>query len=86
MVLVKDHGVYIISEIGEQTPRDRKVVYTEGCHLDKDEAWWETAREEVGDDGFGETINLTQSMMNHTLSEGKPMYIMVSNEAFRIEC
>ncbi|HGP2366855.1 TPA: DUF3085 domain-containing protein [Salmonella enterica] len=87
-VLVKDHGVYIMSEIGELTPRGRgrKVAYARGCHPDKDEAWWDTARVEVGDDDFGETIDLTESMINRVLNEDKPLYITASAEAFKVEC
>ncbi|EIL7091998.1 DUF3085 domain-containing protein [Salmonella enterica] len=86
VVLVKDHGVYIMSEIGALTSRGRKVAYAKGCHPDKDEAWWETARAEVGGDDFGESIDLTESMINRILNEGKPLYITASNEAFKIEC
>ncbi|EFT1580812.1 DUF3085 domain-containing protein [Salmonella enterica] len=86
VVLVKDHGVYIMSEIGELTPRGRKVAYAKGCHPDKDEAWWETARAEVGGDDFGESIDLTESMFNRILNEGKTLYITASSEAFKIEC
>ncbi|EAR4116467.1 DUF3085 domain-containing protein, partial [Salmonella enterica] len=56
------------------------------CHPDKDETWWETARAEVGGDDFGESIDLTESMINRILNEGKPLYITASNEAFKIEC
>ncbi|END5215061.1 DUF3085 domain-containing protein, partial [Salmonella enterica] len=52
----------------------------------KDEAWWDTARAEVGGDDFGETINLTESMINRILNERKPLYITASNEEFKIEC
>ncbi|EAP0278477.1 hypothetical protein DMV52_22180 [Salmonella enterica] len=86
VVLVKDHGVYIMSEIGELTPRGRKVAYARGGHPDKDENWWETARAEMGGDDFGETIDLTESMINRILNEGKPLYITASAKAFKVEC
>ncbi|EAM8408546.1 DUF3085 domain-containing protein [Salmonella enterica] len=86
VMLVKDNGVYIMSETGVLTPRGRKVAYAKGCHPDKDETWWETARAEVGGDDFGESIDLTESMINRILNEGKPLYITASNEAFEIEC
>ncbi|ECZ0740623.1 DUF3085 domain-containing protein [Salmonella enterica] len=86
VVLVKGHGVYIMSEIGELTPRGRKVAYAKGCHPDKDEAWWETARAEVGGDDSGESIDLTESMINRILNEGKSLYITASNEVFNIGC
>lgn len=40
VVLVKDHGIYIMSETGEITPRGRKVAYAKGCHPEKDEAFF----------------------------------------------
>lgn len=86
VMLVKDNGVYIMSETGVLTPRGRKVAYAKGCHPDKDETWWETARAEVGGDDFGESIDLTESMINRILNEGKPLSITASNEAFKIEC
>ncbi|EBC2122739.1 DUF3085 domain-containing protein [Salmonella enterica] len=85
VVLVKDHGVYIMSEIGELTSRGRKVAYAKGCHPDKDEAWWETARAEVGGDDFCETIDLTDNMVDRILNEGKPLYITASHEAFNFQ-
>ncbi|EAW0724363.1 DUF3085 domain-containing protein [Salmonella enterica] len=36
VVLVKDHGVYIMSEIGALTSHGRKVAYAKGYHPDKD--------------------------------------------------
>ncbi|EAM8731791.1 DUF3085 domain-containing protein [Salmonella enterica] len=86
VVLIQDHGVYIMSEIGALTSRGRKVAYAKGCHPEKDEAWWETARAEVVGDDFGETIDLTESMTDRILNEGKPLYITDSNEVFKIEC
>ncbi|EDW6064620.1 hypothetical protein YT14_002769 [Salmonella enterica subsp. enterica serovar Oslo] len=38
-----------------------------------------------GDD-IGETIDLTESMINRVLNEGKPLYITASTEAFKVEC
>lgn len=86
VLLVKDHGVYIMSEIGALTSRGRKVAYAGGCHPDKDEAWWDTVRAEVGGDDFGETIDLTESMINRILNEGKPLHITVRGDSFLIEC
>ncbi|EDO1895622.1 DUF3085 domain-containing protein [Salmonella enterica] len=86
VLLVKDHGVYVMSEIGELTPRGRKVAYARGCHPEKDEAWWDASRAEVGGDDFGESLDLTESMMNRILNEGKPLHITVRGDSFLIEC
>ncbi|ECR4899921.1 DUF3085 domain-containing protein [Salmonella enterica] len=86
VMLVKDEGVYLMSEIGALTPRGRKVAYAKGCHPKKDAAWWDTARAEVGGDDFGESLDLTESMMNRILNEGKPLHITVRGDSFLIEC
>ncbi|EEG6053316.1 DUF3085 domain-containing protein [Salmonella enterica subsp. enterica] len=86
VVLVKDEGVYLMSETGDMTLRGRKVAYAKGCHPEKDDNWWDTARAEVVGDDFGETIDLTESMMNRILNEGKPLRITASDDIFLIEC
>ncbi|EKQ2080623.1 DUF3085 domain-containing protein [Salmonella enterica] len=75
-----------MSETGELTPRGRKVAWAKGCHPQKDDNWWETARTEVGGDDFGESLDLTESMMNRILNEGKPLHITVRGDSFLIEC
>ncbi|EAP6826414.1 DUF3085 domain-containing protein [Salmonella enterica] len=75
-----------MSETGELTPRGRKVAYAKGCHPEKDDNWWETARTEVGGDDFGEPLDLTESMITRILTEGKPLCITASDDTFLIEC
>ncbi len=61
VVLVHDQGVYLMS--GGQ-PRDlisegglsSYVAYAQGCDPGKDAGWWETARELVGGDDFGQHL------------------------------
>lgn len=86
LILVKDHGVYLMAAMGELTHRGRTVAYARGCHPEKDEAWWETARNEVGGDDVGETISLTDSMINRILNDGEPLHITVRENDFIIEC
>ncbi|EAN2395007.1 DUF3085 domain-containing protein [Salmonella enterica] len=85
VMLVKDNGVYIMSETGVLTPRGRKVAYAKGCHPQKDDNWWETALIEVGDD-IGESLDLTESIITRILTEGKPLCITASDDTFLIEC
>ena len=84
--LVKDRGVYLMSATGEMTPRGRRVAYARGCNPLKDENWWETARDEVGEDNFGMVIKLTEDMMHRIISKGKPLRITASENAFLAEC
>lgn len=71
VLLVHDQGVYLMSN-GE--PRDiidaKKgrgyVAYAEGCNPDTQEFddWWETSRELVGGDDFGETLPWAKALLD----------------------
>ncbi|ELQ6863215.1 DUF3085 domain-containing protein [Salmonella enterica] len=78
------------SFIGIVSDHQNMIKFTQStilpCPEAHDGAWWETARAEVGGDDFGESIDLTESMFNRILNEGKPLYITASSEAFKIEC
>ena len=47
VILVKDHGVYIMSEIGVSNEQGQRklLAYAVGCNPDKDDfdQWWELA-------------------------------------------
>jgi hypothetical protein len=61
VILVHDQGVYLMSA-GQ--PRDliseggvsSYVAYAQGCDPGRDADWWETAREIVGGDDFGQHL------------------------------
>ena len=59
VLFVHDQGVYLMSN-GE--PRDivkgesSFCAYARGCDPNKDREWWDTARDLVGGDDFGETL------------------------------
>lgn len=75
-----------MSEIGELTPRGRKVAYARGCHPEKDEDWWDTARAEAGGDDFGESLDLSESMTECILTERKLLKVTVRDDSFLTEC
>lgn len=58
VILVKDQGVYFMSEHGESKAGGRRklIAYAGGCNPDVDafDDWWELARAEFGGDDFGE--------------------------------
>lgn len=60
LVLAKDDGVYLMPAVGERnaTGRIKHLAYADGCHPDKDDAWYETSRRLVGGDDFGEELSL----------------------------
>jgi hypothetical protein len=55
VILVKDRGVYFMSEKGERRPdgRWKRIAYAVGCNPDIDDDWWKLARAETGGDDFG---------------------------------
>lgn len=63
VILVKDHGVYLMSELGENKPDSsgrKYVAYATGCNPDVDDfdSWWNRARDEFGGDDFAEYFDL----------------------------
>lgn len=50
LVLAKDDGVYLISAVAERADsgRVKHIAYADGCHPEKDDAWYETSRVLVG--------------------------------------
>ena len=71
VILVKDQGVYFMSERGEQTPEGRRklLAYAVGCNPDVDpfDDWWELARAEFGGDDFGEFFALQERVLTRIL-------------------
>lgn len=60
LFLVHDEGVYLMSngEPGDVDSGEMRlyVAYAQGCNPDKDDDWWDTARELVGGDDFADII------------------------------
>lgn len=71
VILVKDHGVYFLSERGERTPEglQKLLAYAIGCNPDVDpfDDWWELSRTELGGDDFAEYFAL-QGVFAHILN------------------
>ncbi|WP_249655559.1 DUF3085 domain-containing protein [Serratia ureilytica] len=46
LVLAKDDGVNLMPAVGERnvTGRIKHLAYADGCHPEKDDAWYETSR------------------------------------------
>lgn len=68
VVLVKDRGVYLMSEIGESKPDGnsrKRVAYAIGCNPDVDDfdTWWNRARDEFGGDDFAEYFDLDDPVL-----------------------
>jgi hypothetical protein len=71
VILVKDHGVYFMSDQGERRPDGRRklIAYAIGCNPDIDpfDDWWELAHAEMGDDDFGEFFDPNDSLFKPIL-------------------
>ncbi len=68
VILVKDHGVYLMSEIGESKPDGngrKRVAYATGCNPDVDDfdTWWNRARDELGGDDFAEYFDIDDPVL-----------------------
>ena len=61
LLLVHDQGVYLMPGIKAEGPA-KYVIYAPGCHPDNDSEWYDTARNLVGGDDFGESIELTERL------------------------
>ncbi|MFG0359869.1 DUF3085 domain-containing protein [Pseudomonas sp. zbq_11] len=68
LILVKDHGVYLMSEIGESKPDGggrKRVAYATGCNpnVDDFDTWWNRAHEEFGGDDFAEYFEIDDPVL-----------------------
>lgn len=68
VILVKDHGVYLMSEIGENKPDGggrKSVAYATGCNPDVDDfdSWWNRALAELGGDDFTEYFDIDDPVL-----------------------
>ncbi|WP_444756762.1 DUF3085 domain-containing protein [Pseudomonas sp. A014] len=68
VILAKDHGVYLMSEVGENKPDGggrKRVAYAIGCNPDVDDfdSWWNRARDEFGGDDFAEYFDIDDPVL-----------------------
>lgn len=88
VILVHDQGVYLMSNgtppdlLKEGEPR-RYCAYAEGCHPEKNDDWWDTARDLVGGDDFAETLPWARQM-KEALDKGAT-HIVVKMSTRRLE-
>ncbi|MBA6104607.1 MULTISPECIES: DUF3085 domain-containing protein [Pseudomonas] len=68
VILVKDHGVYLMSEVGESKADGggrKRVAYATGCNpaVDDFDAWWNRAHDEFGGDDFAEYFDINDPVL-----------------------
>ncbi len=71
ILLVKDQGVYFMSDKGERMAdgRQKLVAYAVGCNPDVDDfdVWWGLALVELGGDDFGESFDVQEGVFQRIL-------------------
>lgn len=71
VVLVKDEGVYWLSERGERLPSgyQKLLAYAVGCNpnVDSVDDWYELARNELGGDDFAEPFHMKDGIFHRIL-------------------
>ncbi len=89
LVLVKDQGVYFMSERGEQTPQGRRklLAYAVGCNPDIDpfDDWWELARTELGGDDFAEYLDPANAVFQRILASKDDLQVTATEKHLTIE-
>lgn len=89
LVLVKDHGVYFLSERGERTPEGRQklIAYAVGCNPDTDpfDDWWELARAELGGDDFAEYFDPQDAVFQRILNSNDDLVLTATSSHLSIQ-
>ncbi|MEX3671653.1 DUF3085 domain-containing protein [Paraburkholderia phenoliruptrix] len=73
IVLVKDHGVYMLSEKGKMENGRRSIIaWAVECNPDtvSFDEWWERARTEFGGDDFAEHLDPNDAVFDRVIDEG----------------
>jgi hypothetical protein len=74
IILVKDRGVYFLSQRGERHPEggQKLIAYAIGCNpgIDSFDDWWNLADAEMGGDDFGEYLDPNESVFKRILQDG----------------
>ncbi|MEM5435911.1 DUF3085 domain-containing protein [Paraburkholderia diazotrophica] len=73
IVLVKDHGVYMLPEKGEMKNGRRSIIaWAVECNPDTApfDDWWERARTEFGGDDFAERLDPNDAVFDRVIDEG----------------
>lgn len=82
--VAKDQGAYVGASVG-LAPDQKVVYYFEGCHPEKDEAWYENAREWFGGDDFGEYLPVRDLESALALPEVTGVRVVVTPEYINLE-
>jgi hypothetical protein len=89
IILVKDQGVYMMSEKGARNPdgRQRHLAYAVGCNPDVDDfdQWYERAHAELGGDDFAEYFDVGSLLFCSILDAGADLLIRATRKYLYLE-
>jgi hypothetical protein len=89
LILVKDQGVYFLTEHGESRPdgRVKLLAYAVGCNPDTDpfDNWWELARTELGGDDFAEYFDPKDGVFTRILHSTDDLMLTATTTQLLLE-
>jgi Protein of unknown function (DUF3085) len=89
ILLVKDQGVYFMSDRGERRAdgRQKLLAYAIGCNPDVDdfEQWWNLARIELGGDDFGESFDINDPLFSRLLGGNEDLVVRATKTRLYLE-
>jgi len=88
ILLVKDHGVYFLSEKRDANPDGscKNIAYARGCNpaIDQFDDWWDKARSELGGDDFAEPLDPLDDVFDVILKHRYDMVVKATGEFLRL--
>ena len=88
ILLVKDQGVYFISEKRDQNPDEKckNIAYAQGCNPDVDDFdnWWNKARNELGGDDFAQSFDSGAKCFSFVLQKKCDLYVEAEKNCFKV--
>lgn len=89
LILVKDHGVYFISEEGEMNADSssrKHIAYAQGCNpgIDAFDDWWQLGINEMGGDDCAEYLSPNDDVFQLVLKAGYDLNVTASETAIEL--
>ncbi len=89
ILLVKDQGVYFMSDRGERNADGRRklLAYAVGCNPEVDDfnQWWYLARSELGGDDFGESFDINDPLFSRLLDGNEDLVLRATKTQLYLE-
>ena len=84
--LAKDEGVYLMPATGAWQGNDPvpRIAYAAGCHPQKNEDWYDTARLLAGCDDFIESLTISDAIATSVLSGRMDLRILITDTQIQV--